>query len=75
LGRLSPQSFREIRRRPESVGFVEGGQKGSHVKFVRREGEVVDTAIVPRKAEVPVGRLRSILNQAHIGLDQWEDLG
>jgi hypothetical protein len=28
--------------------------KGSHVKFVRRLGEVTDTAIVPNKREVPV---------------------
>jgi predicted RNA binding protein YcfA (HicA-like mRNA interferase family) len=31
------------------------GEKGSHVKFVRRSGKVVDTAIVPRKHEIPVG--------------------
>ena len=28
----------------------------------------MDTAIVPKKREVPVGTLRSILNQAHITL-------
>jgi predicted RNA binding protein YcfA (HicA-like mRNA interferase family) len=55
LGRLSPQSFGEIKRRLEAAGFVEASQKGSHVKFVRRSGEVVDTAIVPRKSEVPAG--------------------
>jgi predicted RNA binding protein YcfA (HicA-like mRNA interferase family) len=45
------------------------------VKFVRRLGETVDTAIVPKKREIPVGTLRSILNQAHIDLDQWDQLG
>ncbi len=75
MGRLKPQPFREIKRRLESVGFAEAGQKGSHVKFVRRAGEVVDTAIVPKKHEVPVGTLRSILSQAHIELDEWEALG
>ena len=43
--------------------------------FVRRSGEVVDTAIVPSKSEVPVGTLRSILSQAHISPDDWDELG
>ena len=75
MGRLKPQSFREIKRRLEAGGFVETSQKGSHVKFVRTCGEVVDTAIVPRKPEVPVGTLRSILSQAHISLADWDQLG
>jgi hypothetical protein len=44
------------------------------VKFVRRAGEIVDTAIVPRKSEVVVGTLRSILRQAHIHHDEWDPL-
>jgi predicted RNA binding protein YcfA (HicA-like mRNA interferase family) len=74
LGRLKPESFREVKRRLESAGFVEASQKGSHVKFVRRLDQGVDTAIVPKKPEIPVGTLRSILNQAHIDLDEWEKL-
>jgi predicted RNA binding protein YcfA (HicA-like mRNA interferase family) len=74
LGRLRPESFREIRRRLERAGFVETSQRGSHVKFVRRLGDVIDTVIVPNKREVPVGTLHSILNQAHIALEEWERL-
>jgi predicted RNA binding protein YcfA (HicA-like mRNA interferase family) len=74
LGRLKPQPFREIKRRLEAAGFVEASQKGSHVKFVKRSGDVVDTAIVPNKREVPVGTLRSILSQAHIDLEDWDRL-
>jgi predicted RNA binding protein YcfA (HicA-like mRNA interferase family) len=44
------------------------------VKFVRRKAENVDTAIVPRKSEVAVGTLRSILRQAQIDPDEWERL-
>ena len=58
----------------EAAGFIEVSQKGSHVKFVRRQGNDVDTAIVPKKREVPVGTLRSILNQAHIDPDDWYNL-
>ena len=75
MGRLKPQPFREVKRRLEAAGFVEASQKGSHVKFVRRAGEIVDTAIVPKRSEVPVGTLRSILNQAHIDVNDWDNLG
>ena len=75
MGRLKPEPFREVKRRLEIAGFVEFSQKGSHVKFVRRRGETVDTAIVPRRSEIPVGTLRSILSQAHIDLGDWENLG
>ena len=57
------------------AGFVEASQKGSHVKFVRRAGETVDTAIIPKRSEVAVGTLRSILHQAHIDVNDWEKLG
>ncbi len=73
MGRLKPLPFREIKRRLEAVGFIETSQKGSHVKFVRRVGPDVDIAIVPRKTEVPPGTIRSILNQAHISLDDWDE--
>jgi predicted RNA binding protein YcfA (HicA-like mRNA interferase family) len=60
LEQLKLLSFREIRRRLEAVGFAEHSQKGSHVKFIRSLNQVVDTVIVPKKSEVPVGTLRSI---------------
>lgn len=75
MGRLKPLPFREVRRRLEAAGFVQTSQKGSHVKFVRRSNEIVDTAIVPNKREIPVGTLSSILSQAHINTDEWNDLG
>lgn len=56
MGRPKPLPFREIKRRLKGAGFSEAGQKGSHVKFIRRSGAVVETAIVPRKHEVPSGR-------------------
>ena len=74
MGRLKPQPFREVKRRLESAGFVETGQKGSHVKFVRSSAGTVDTVIVPKKAEIKVGTLHSIPGQAHIGSDEWDAL-
>jgi hypothetical protein len=37
--------------------------------------KTVDTAIVPKKSEIPVGTLRSILSQAHIDVGDWDKLG
>jgi predicted RNA binding protein YcfA (HicA-like mRNA interferase family) len=51
LGRLKPLPYREVKRRLEKAGFQEVNKKGSHVKFVRRSGETVDTAIVPNKRD------------------------
>jgi predicted RNA binding protein YcfA (HicA-like mRNA interferase family) len=75
LGRLKPQPFREIKRRLEASGFIEFSQRGSHVKFIRRRDGVVDTVVVPKRHEVPVGTLRSILSQAHIEPGDWDQLG
>lgn len=75
MGRLRPLPFREVKRRLEAAGFVESSQKGSHVKFVRHASDATDIAIVPRKHEIPIGTLRSVLSQAHIDADDWEMLG
>jgi predicted RNA binding protein YcfA (HicA-like mRNA interferase family) len=74
LGRLRPLPFREIKRRLEAAGFSEASQRGSHVKFVRASEGAIDTAIVPKKREVPVGTSRSILSQAPISLDECDKL-
>jgi predicted RNA binding protein YcfA (HicA-like mRNA interferase family) len=74
LARLKPEPFREVKRRLQASGFAEVSQKGNHVKFVRRVELIVDTVIVPKKHEIPVGTLRSILQQAHISPDEWEGL-
>jgi len=66
LGRLKPEPFREIKRRLQRAGFVETSQRGSHVKFVRRQGDVIDTVVVPNKREIPVGTLHSILNRKRL---------
>lgn len=71
---LRPLPYREVRRRLQAAGFDEVDQSGSHVKFVRYAEEGVYTTIVPRHREVAVGTLRSILRQAGISPDEFEDL-
>jgi predicted RNA binding protein YcfA (HicA-like mRNA interferase family) len=65
LGRLRPLPYREVKRRLEAAGFFEASQKGSHVKFVRRLGETVDTEIVPKKREIAVGSSQHPQPSAH----------
>jgi predicted RNA binding protein YcfA (HicA-like mRNA interferase family) len=69
-----PLPYREVKRRLEAAGFSEIGQRGSHVKFVRQTPHGLRTAIVPRHREVAAGTLRSILRQAGLSWDEFEEL-
>jgi predicted RNA binding protein YcfA (HicA-like mRNA interferase family) len=75
LGRLKPQPFREIKRRLEAPGFIEASQKGSHVKFVRHTGDVVDTAVVRKSARFLSALCGAFLSQAHLDIDDWDKVG
>lgn len=71
---MKPLPFREVRRRLLKFGFVEVGQTGSHVKFIK----VIDigslVAMVPKHKEVASGTLRSILKQAGLSEKEFGDL-
>lgn len=71
---VGPLPYCEIRRRLEAAGFVEISQKGGHVKFVRNAEGTVRVAIVPNHREIPVGTLRSILHQADLTADEFDEL-
>jgi predicted RNA binding protein YcfA (HicA-like mRNA interferase family) len=58
----------------EAAGFREISQRGSHVKFARQTEAGLRTAIIPRHREVAVGTLRSILRQAGLSVDEFEQL-
>jgi predicted RNA binding protein YcfA (HicA-like mRNA interferase family) len=66
--------YREIKRKLEAAGFEIVTQKGSHVKFIRRDTDGIRTAIVPAHREVAVGTLRSILRQAGITPEDFMSL-
>jgi len=74
LAPLRPLRFREVKRKRESAGFTEMSQRGSHVKFVKRDDGGVRTAVVPRHREVVVGTLRSIMRQAGLSQDEFDAL-
>ena len=71
---VRPLPYREVARRLTAAGFVETGQRGSHVKFVKEHDEGMFTAIVPRHREVSVGVLRSILRQARLTPAEFDSL-
>lgn len=75
MARLRPLSYREVRRKLQAAGFAEIGQRGSHVKFIKTTAEGTRVAIVPRHStDIPLGMLRSILNQAGLTPDQFDNL-
>ena len=58
----------------QAAGFTEVGQTGSPVKFAKYTDAGVITAIVPRHREIAVGTLRSILRQAAIRFDDFDQV-
>lgn len=67
---MKPLAFREVRRRLLALGFVEAGQSGSHVKFVKVIDSGIRSTIVPKHREVASGTLRDIL--LHVGISEKE---
>lgn len=71
---LKPLPYRTVKRKLEVAGFEERPGRGSHRKFVKFTKEGVITAIVPQHREVAVGTLRSILRQAMLTPQEFEEL-
>ena len=71
---LKPLPYREVRRKLEAAGFRIVAQRGSHVKFARTMLGGLQTAIVPDHKEIAVGTLRSIIRQAGLTADEFENL-
>ncbi len=69
---IRPLPYREVGRKLARVGFIEVGQRGSHVKFAKTTTEGVLTVIVPRHREIAVGTLRSIVRQAGMTPREFE---
>jgi predicted RNA binding protein YcfA (HicA-like mRNA interferase family) len=58
----------------KAAGFSEVSQKGSQVKFSKVSLDGTRIAIVPKHAEVKAGTMRSILRQAGITQEEWDEL-
>lgn len=71
---LRPLPYREVKRKLEAAGFREHQQHGSHVKFVKVTAVGVLTVIVPHHREVMIGTLKSILRQAGLSEEEFNEL-
>lgn len=71
---MRPLPFREVKRKLEAAGFAEVGQSGSHVKFALSAAAGTRTAIVPKSREIAAGTLRSVLRQAGLTPEEFEEL-
>jgi predicted RNA binding protein YcfA (HicA-like mRNA interferase family) len=69
---LKPLPFREVKRKLLAAGFSIVSQKGSHVKFFKTTSE--GNRLVPKHREIAVGTLHSILNQAGLSPEEFENL-
>ena len=68
-------SSREILAALRKAGFKEASQRGSHIKLRLDSGGRTRTVIVKHPAaSVPIGTFRSILKQAELTLDEFEQL-
>lgn len=66
-------SSKQVIKVLQQKGFVFVSQKGSHVKF-RKFGISILTVIVPAgRKEIPFGTFRSILRQARLSLEEFEE--
>ena len=70
---FKPVPFREIKRKLESLGFSVVSQKGSHIKLFKQMPNGSVTAIVPNHKEVSPGTVKSILKQAMISYDEFDN--
>jgi predicted RNA binding protein YcfA (HicA-like mRNA interferase family) len=71
--RLVPLSAREIVRRLSRTGFVEDGQRGSHLRMWRESDRRL--VIVPmHQGDVPKGTLRGIVRDAGLSVEEFNEL-
>jgi len=71
---LRVYKFSEGCRKLYTAGFNIISQKESHVKFVKEMPDGKRTAIVPKHREIKTGTLKSILRQAGLSRDDFDEL-
>lgn len=65
-------SSRQIIKVLERQGFVFVSQRGSHVKYRKREQGSILTVIVPAsRKEIPYGTFRSIVRQSNLHIEDF----
>jgi predicted RNA binding protein YcfA (HicA-like mRNA interferase family) len=70
---FKPIEFREVKRKLEALGFAVVSQKGSHIKFAKNVTEGKITTIVPKHKEISAGIVKSVIKQAMISYDEFDN--
>ncbi|MFH1051362.1 MAG: type II toxin-antitoxin system HicA family toxin [bacterium] len=70
---FKPIKFSIVKRKLQSFGFTLVSQKGSHIKFAKFTDQGVITAIVPNHREVSPGTIKSIIKQAMLTSDEFDE--
>jgi predicted RNA binding protein YcfA (HicA-like mRNA interferase family) len=68
-----PLPYSEVKKKLEKSGFSIVSQKGSHIKFAKFTKEGTITTIVPNQREITLGTLKSIIKQAMLTEDEFEN--
>lgn len=66
-------SARKVIKTLERLGFRVVSQKGSHIKLRGIQAEKLQTVIVPNHKQIAVGTFLSILRQASISRQEFEE--
>ena len=69
---LRPLRAREVVRKLERAGFAFRRQSGSHARYVHADGRGVTVPMHP--GDIPLPVVRSILRQAGLTSEEWEEL-
>lgn len=70
---FKPIKFNIVKRKLERLGFNIVSQKGSNIKFAKYTDKGIITAIVPNYREVSPSTLKSILKQAMVTNEEFDE--
>jgi predicted RNA binding protein YcfA (HicA-like mRNA interferase family) len=76
MPKLPVVSSKEVIRILRKIGFEYAPKrgKGSHLAFVKKDGDKTRLVIVPKRRDIPKGTLLAILDQAGLTKDEFIEL-
>jgi predicted RNA binding protein YcfA (HicA-like mRNA interferase family) len=66
-----PSTFRKVRFALEAAGFDGVVQRGNHAKFVKNDGQLITTVILPHFVELAPGTVSSIIRQSGLPAESF----
>ena len=65
-------SSKHILKILQKQGFIFISQKGSHVKYRKRDKRTLTVIVPANRKEIPMGTFRSILRQSQLSAEDFE---